>query len=104
VTVQVTPPPAAAENFTVTTSEFTLRSNNRVTWSLDGTSSVTVGNSVRVQVTTTTGLVDLGSVAVPLSGRWRMSVTTTNVAPTAAPTATITTSTGTVRTVSLTPR
>ncbi len=104
VTVQVTPPPAAAENFAVTTSEFTLRSNNRVTWSLDGTSSVTVGNSVRVQVTTTTGLVDLGSVAVPLSGRWRVAVTTTNLVPTAAPTATLTTSTGTVRTVALTPR
>ncbi|MDH4560056.1 Ig-like domain-containing protein [Pseudomonas sp. BN411] len=104
VTVQVTPPPAAAENFTVTTSEFTLRSNNRVTWSLDGTSSVTVGNSVRVRVTSTTGLVDLGSVVVPASGRWRVAVTTTNVVPTAAPTATITTSTGTVRTVTLTPR
>jgi hypothetical protein len=104
VTVQVSPPPAAAENFTVATNEFTLRSNNRVTWALDGTSSVTVGNSVRVQVTTTTGLLDLGSVVVPASGRWRMSVTTTGAVPTASPTATITTSQGTVRTVTLVPR
>ncbi len=104
VSVQVSPPPATAETFTVTTNEFTLRSNSRVTWALDGTSSVTVGNAVRVQVTTTTGLLDLGSVAVPLSGRWRMSVTTTGAVPTAAPTATITTSQGTVRTVTLVPR
>ncbi|NWL80098.1 hypothetical protein DM872_24920 [Pseudomonas taiwanensis] len=104
VNVQVSPQPAAAENFTVATNEFTLRSNNRVTWALDGTSSVTVGNSVRVQVTTTTGLLDLGSVVVPASGRWRMSVTTTGAVPTAAPTATITTSQGTVRTVTLVPR
>lgn len=104
VTVQVSPPPATAENFTVATNEFTLRSNNRVTWALDGTSSVTVGNSVRVQVTTTTGLLDLGSVVVPASGRWRMSVTTTGAVPTATPTATITTSQGTVRTVTLVPR
>lgn len=104
VTVQVTPPPTAAENFTVATSEFTLRSNGRVTWSLDGTTSVTTGNSVRVQVTTNAGLTDLGSVSVPASGRWRVSVTTTNVLPTANPTATITTSAGTVRTVPIAPR
>ncbi|MNQ36480.1 hypothetical protein D3C85_500020 [compost metagenome] len=104
VTVQVSPRPAAQENLTVATSEFTLRSNNRVTWSLDGQSSVTTGNSIRVQVTTTTGLTDLGSVLVPTSGRWRVSVTTTGVTPTAAPTATITSSQGTVRTVTLSPR
>jgi hypothetical protein len=104
VTVQVSPPPATAENLTVATAEFTLRSNNRVTWSLDGQSSVTTGNSIRVQVTTTTGLRDLGTVVVPLSGRWRMSVTTTNVVPSANPTATITSSHGTVRTVTLAPR
>ncbi|MDT4862995.1 hypothetical protein FQZ97_976830 [compost metagenome] len=104
VSVQVNPPPAAAENFTVATAEFTLRSNNRVTWALDGVSSITTGNSVRVQVTTTTGLLDLGNVAVPASGRWRVSVTTTGAVPTATPTATITTSHGTVRTVTLAPR
>ncbi|MDT4889919.1 hypothetical protein FQZ97_1266910 [compost metagenome] len=65
---------------------------------------MTTGNSVRVQVTTTTGLLDLGSVAVPISGRWRMSVTTTGVTPAANPTATITTAQGTVRTVTLTTR
>ncbi|MNT70006.1 hypothetical protein D3C72_2083600 [compost metagenome] len=104
VTVQVSPPPATAETLTVATAEFTLRSNNRVTWSLTGQSSVTTGNSVRVQVTTTTGLVDLGSFAVPATGRWRVSVTTTGATPAANPTATITTAQGTVRTVTLTTR
>ncbi|WP_271409292.1 Ig-like domain-containing protein [Pseudomonas sp. Q1-7] len=104
VSVQVSPPPAGAENLTVTTAEFTLRSNNRVTWSLDGQSSITTGNSLRVQVTTTTGLLDLGNVTVPASGRWRLSVTTTNVTPSANPTATITSSHGTVRTVPIGPR
>jgi hypothetical protein len=104
VTVQVSPRPATQENLTVTTAEFTLRSNNRVTWTLDGQSSVTTGNSVRVQVTTTTGLADLGSFAVPATGRWRVSVTTVGLVPTAAPTATITSSQGTVRTVTLTTR
>ncbi|MNG28990.1 hypothetical protein D3C84_1143450 [compost metagenome] len=55
-------------------------------------------------MTTNAGLTDLGSVSVPASGRWRVSVTTTNVLPTANPTATITTSAGTVRTVPIAPR
>ncbi|AOE87533.1 Ig-like domain-containing protein [Pseudomonas sp. TCU-HL1] len=104
VRVTVSPPPATAENLTVGTAEFTLRSGNRVTWSLDGQSSVTTGNSVRVRVTTTNGPQDLGTVVVPLSGRWRLSVTTTNVVPSANPTATITSSQGTVRTVPLVTR
>jgi hypothetical protein len=103
VSVQVSPQPAA-ETFTVGTAEFVLRSNNRVTWSLDGQSSVTTGNSVRVQVTTTTGLVDIGTTTVLGSGRWRFSSTTTGLVPSANPTATITTSQGTVRTVPLSTR
>ncbi|BAU76662.1 Ig-like domain-containing protein [Metapseudomonas furukawaii] len=103
VSVQVSPQPAA-ETFTVGTAEFVLRSNNRVTWSLDGQSSVTTGNSVRVQVTTTTGLVDIGTTTVLGSGRWRFSATTTGLVPSANPTATITTSQGTVRTVPLSTR
>ncbi|WP_342625417.1 Ig-like domain-containing protein [Pseudomonas alkylphenolica] len=99
VTVQVSPRPAA-ETFAVTTATVTARSNNRYNWDLSGTSSVTTGNSVTVQVTTPSGLVTLGSTTVPLTGRWRLTVSnSTTVIPTAAPSATIRTSQGTVRTV-----
>ena len=99
VTVQVSPRPAA-ETFAVTTATVTARSNNRYNWDLSGTSSVTTGNTVTVQVTTPTGLVTLGSTTVPLTGRWRLTGSnSTTVIPTAAPSATIRTSQGTVRTV-----
>ncbi|MFC5697097.1 Ig-like domain-containing protein [Pseudomonas sp. GCM10022186] len=101
VTVQVSPPPATAENLTVTTALVRSRSNNRYTWELDGQSSITTGNSISVTVATTTGPVLLGTTTVPVTGRWRLSVTTTNITPAATPTATITTSHGTVRTVTL---
>jgi hypothetical protein len=99
VTVQVSPRPAA-ETFAVTTATVTARSNNRFNWDFAGTSSVTTGNTITVQVTTPTGLVTLGSTAVPLTGRWRLTVSnSTTVIPSANPTATITSSQGTVRTV-----
>ncbi|MNR51559.1 hypothetical protein D3C85_1712470 [compost metagenome] len=101
MTVQVSPPPATAENLTVTTALVRSRSNNRYTWELDGQSSITTGNSISVTVATTTGPVLLGTTTVPVTGRWRLSVTTTNITPAATPTATITTSHGTVRTVTL---
>ncbi|CAI8722263.1 Ig-like domain-containing protein [Pseudomonas sp. IT-P218] len=99
VTVQVSPRPAA-ENFAVTAATVTARSNNRFNWDFSGTSSVTTGNTITVQVTTPTGLVTLGSTTVPLTGRWRLTVSnSTTVIPSANPTATITSSQGTVRTV-----
>ena len=99
VTVQVSPRPAA-ETFAVTAATVTARSNNRYNWDLSGTSSVTTGNTITVQVTTPTGLVTLGTTTVPLTGRWRLTVSnSTTVIPTAAPSATIRTSQGTVRTV-----
>ncbi|WP_409278080.1 Ig-like domain-containing protein [Pseudomonas defluvii] len=99
VSMQVSPKPAQ-ETFTVTTAQVQARSNNRYNWDFSGTSSVTTGNTVTVQVTTTNGLVTLGSTAVPITGRWRLSVSnSTTVIPSANPTATITTSQGTVRTV-----
>ncbi|EKT4522735.1 cadherin-like domain-containing protein [Pseudomonas putida] len=99
VTVQVSPRPAQ-ETFTVTTATVTARSNNRFNWDFGGTSSVTTGNTVTVQVTTPNGLVTLGSVPVPLTGRWRLIVSnSTTIVPSANPTATITTSQGTTRTV-----
>lgn len=99
VSMQVSPKPAQ-ETFTVTTAQVQARSNNRYNWDFSGTSSVTTGNTVTVKVTTTNGLVTLGSTAVPLTGRWRLSISnSTTVIPSANPTATITTSQGTVRTV-----
>jgi hypothetical protein len=101
VTVQVSPRPAA-ETFTVTTATVSARSNNRFTWDFAGTSSVITGNTITVQVTTPTGLVTLGTTTVPVTGRWRLTVSnSTTVIPSANPTATIRSSQGTVRTVSV---
>lgn len=102
VTVQVSPRPAT-ETFTVTTATVQARSNNRFNWDFAGTSSVTTGNTITVQVTTPAGLVTLGTTTVPVTGRWRLTVSNvTNVIPSANPTATIRSSQGTVRTVSVT--
>ncbi|WP_449432663.1 Ig-like domain-containing protein [Pseudomonas putida] len=97
VNVQVTPL-VTQETLTVTTAEVRARSNNRFTWDLAGTSSALVGNTISVQVTTPSGLATLGTAAVPATGRWRLSVTTTDVVPTANATVTIRSSLGTVRT------
>jgi hypothetical protein len=99
VTVQVSPKPAA-ETFAVTTATVSARSNNRFTWDFAGTSSVTTGNTITVKVTTPAGLVTLGTTSVPVNGRWKLTVNnTTTVVPSANPTATITSSQGSVRSV-----
>lgn len=99
VTVQVSPRPAA-ETFAVTTATVSARSNNRFTWDFAGTSSVTTGNTITIKVTTPTGLQTLGTTTVPVTGRWRFTANNiTNVVPSANPTATISSSQGTVRTV-----
>lgn len=100
VTVQVSPRPAA-ETFTITTSTVQARSGGRFNWDFAGTSSVTTGNTITVQVTTPTGLVTLGTTTVPVTGRWRLTLNNTLVVPSANPTATIRSSQGTVRTVSV---
>ncbi|HDS1818911.1 TPA: cadherin-like domain-containing protein [Pseudomonas putida] len=98
VTVQVTPQ-VTQETLVVTTAVARARANDRLTWDLSGTSSAVVGNTLTIQVTTSNGLVTLGTATVPISGRWRLSTTTTGVVPSAAPTVTIRSSLGTVRTV-----
>ncbi|EJM85429.1 hypothetical protein PMI34_04300 [Pseudomonas sp. GM74] len=99
VTVQVSPRPVA-ETFAVTSATVSTRSNNRFTWNFAGTSSVTTGNTITIKVTTPTGLVTLGTTTVPANGRWKLTVNnTTTVVPSANPTATITSSQGSVRTV-----
>lgn len=101
VTVQVSPRPAA-ETFAVTASTVQARSGGRFNWDFTGTSSLTTGNTITVQVTTPSGLVTLGTTTVPLTGRWRLTLNNTLVVPSANPTATIRSSQGTVRTVSVT--
>lgn len=101
VTVQVSPKPAA-ETFTVTTASVQAKSGNRFVWDFAGTSSVVTGNTITVQVTTPTGLVTLGTTTVPATGRWRLTVNNSPVAPSANPTATIRSSQGSVRSVSVT--
>ncbi|MCE0916288.1 Ig-like domain-containing protein [Pseudomonas sp. NMI760_13] len=101
VTVQVSPRPAQ-ETFAVTAATVTARSNNRFNWDISGTSSVTTGNTITVRVTTTTGVQTLGTTTVPVTGRWRLTVSnSTTLVPTAAPTATVTSSQGTTRTVNV---
>ncbi|MEN5033636.1 Ig-like domain-containing protein [Pseudomonas sp. TWI929] len=100
VTVQVTPL-VTQETLAVTSAVARARANDRFTWDLSGTSSAVVGNTITVQVTTANGLVTLGTATVPITGRWRFSTTTTTVVPSAAPTVTIRSSLGTVRTVPL---
>lgn len=103
VTVNVQPRPAAGETFTVTAATVLARSNNRYNWDVSGTSSVTTGNTVTVRVTTTTGVQTLGTITVPVTGRWRLTVSnSTTIVPTAAPTATVTSSQGSTRTVNVT--
>ncbi|WP_455921032.1 Ig-like domain-containing protein [Pseudomonas putida] len=101
VTVQVSPKPAA-ETFTVTTSTVQAKSGNRFVWDFAGTSSVVTGNTITVVVTTPTGPVTLGTTTVPATGRWRLTVNNSTVAPSANPSATIRSSQGSVRTVTMT--
>jgi hypothetical protein len=101
VTVQVSPRPVQ-ETFTVTAATVTARSNNRFNWDISGTSSITTGNNVTVQVTTPSGLVTLGTTTVPANGRWRVLLNnTTTVVPTANPSATVRSGQGSVRTVNV---
>ncbi|MGE8154461.1 Ig-like domain-containing protein [Pseudomonas vancouverensis] len=101
VTVQVSPP-LVLEVFNVTAATVTARAGNRFTWNFTGTSSTVLGNTVTVQVTTPAGLVTLGTAPVAITGRWTLTVTNTTVAPSLNPTATIRSTPGSVRNVTVT--
>lgn len=104
VNVQVSAPPANQETLTITTATVQVRTGNRFSWDLSGTSSVITGNTITVSVTTPTGTVVLDSVAVPVTGRWRVSVVNA-IAPSGTnPTATARSAVGTVRTLPITVR
>ncbi|MFY1663257.1 Ig-like domain-containing protein [Pseudomonas sp. Pseu.R1] len=105
VSVSVTAPPAGNETLTITSAQVQVRGGGALfSWDLAGTSSVTTGNTIVITVTTPTGVQELDRVTVPATGRWRSSVVNT-IAPSATnPTATATSSKGTVRTLPVTVR
>ncbi|MGH8388966.1 MAG: Ig-like domain-containing protein [Pseudomonas sp.] len=101
VAVQVTPL-VTQETLVLTSADARARSNNRFTWDISGTTSAVVGNTITVQVSTASGPVTLGTATVPVTGRWRLSATTTTIVPSATnPTVTLRSSLGTVRTFPL---
>jgi hypothetical protein len=85
-------PAAVNEELVVTSASVTVRSNNRYTWDLAGTTSKGTGNTLTVTATTTAGPLNLGNAILTPIGtgaRWRVSVTTTGAGPTPNPTVTI---------------
>ncbi|MFJ3468429.1 Ig-like domain-containing protein [Pseudomonas sp. NPDC090201] len=105
VNISVTAPPAGNETLTITSAAVQVRGGGALfSWDISGTSSVTTGNTIVITVTTPTGVQELDRVTVPVTGRWRSSVVNT-IAPRATnPTATATSSKGTVRTLPITVR
>jgi hypothetical protein len=92
VTVQVAAGAAASEDLKVTSAAVKLRSNNRYTWDLAGTTSKATGNSITVTAATTGGPLALGTATLSptaAGARWVLSVTTTGNGPTSNPTVTI---------------
>lgn len=96
VNVQVTPL-TLPENLVISAATVTVRAGNRFTWDISGTTSAVVGNSIRVTVTTPTGPALLGTATVPVTGRWRLNVTSTTVAPGPNPSVEIRSTLGNVR-------
>ncbi|VVP66429.1 Cell division protein FtsP [Pseudomonas fluorescens] len=97
VSVAVTPAPAVNEDLVVTSASVTVRSNNRYTWDLAGTTSRGTGNTLTVTASTTAGPLNLGNAILTPTGtgaRWRVSVSTTGAGPTPNPTVTITSTFG----------
>jgi hypothetical protein len=104
VSISVSPPPAVAENLTVGNAVVRDRSRNRYRWDLDGQTSLATGNTITVEVSTTSGAVTLGTATLSLAGRWRISVDTTDITPSTNPTATVRSAFGTVISVPLVTR
>jgi hypothetical protein len=97
VSVSVTAAPTVNEDLVISSAAVTSRSNSRYTWDLTGTTSRGTGNTITVKVSTTAGLLNLGTATLTPIGtgaRWRVSVTTTGAGPSPNPTATVTSSLG----------
>ncbi|MDF3935230.1 Ig-like domain-containing protein [Pseudomonas citronellolis] len=100
VNVQVTPL-TVPENLVISAATVTVRVGNRFTWDISGTTSAILANSIRVTVTTPTGPVLLGTATVPITGRWRLNVTSTTVAPSANPSVEVRSALNNVRTATV---
>jgi len=92
-TVSVAVSPAvAADQVQVSSAVVQVRSNNRYTWDISGTTSVASGNSISVTAATTSGPLNLGTATLTAAGsgaRWRLSVTTTGSGPATPATITV---------------
>ncbi|QCI12539.1 copper oxidase [Pseudomonas putida] len=92
-TVSVAVSPAVvADQIQVSSAAVQVRSNNRYTWDISGTTSVAAGNSISVTAATTAGPLNLGQATLSALGtgaRWRISVTTTGNGPATAATITV---------------
>ncbi|MBC3502538.1 multicopper oxidase domain-containing protein [Pseudomonas sp. SWRI59] len=92
-TVSVAVSPAApVDVIQVSSASVQLRSGNRYTWDLIGTTSIATGNSINVSVATTNGPLNLGAAtltAATTGARWRVSVTTSGYGPATPATATV---------------
>ena len=92
-TVSVAVSPAALiDDIQVSSATVQIRSGNRFTWDLSGTTSIATGNSINVSVATTNGPLNLGAAtltAATTGARWRVSVTTTGYGPATPATATV---------------
>ena len=85
-------PAVAADQIQVSSAVVQLRSNNRYTWDITGTTSVANGNSISVTAATTSGPLNLGTATLTAAGtgaRWRVSVTTTGSGPATPATITV---------------
>ncbi|WP_425500256.1 Ig-like domain-containing protein [Pseudomonas akapageensis] len=92
VTVSVQAGAAVGEDLRVTSASVKLRSNNRYTWDLAGTTSKATGNSISVTAATTGGPLALGTATLTptaTGGRWTLSVTTIGNGPASPPTVTV---------------
>ncbi|WP_223556550.1 Ig-like domain-containing protein [Pseudomonas sp. BF-R-01] len=92
VSVAVSAAAAVNETLLVTRASVNVRSNNRYTWDVTGTTSRAAGNSITVSASTTGGQLNLGTATLTPNGtgaRWRLSVTTTGNGPTPSPTITV---------------
>lgn len=91
VSIAVTPA-VAADELKVTSATVQVRSGNRFTWDVQGTTTVATGNSISVTAATTGGPVSLGNAtltATTTGARWRVAVTTTGFGPTTPATVTV---------------
>lgn len=90
------------EDLVVSSATVSVRSNNRYTWDIAGTTSRGTGNTLTVIAATTAGPLNLGTATLTPTGtgaRWRLSVSTTGAGPTASPTVTINSALGKTVTV-----